>query len=110
MIKQQDLEYDYDLDFDIDIDNYNPWEEYRMIYRDLFAKGKAYWIIKSMPDWKFLQIGSVESSEDNSVSQYNVKRTNMNDSIFNTIMTNRYFDERESKAGISRGKSHSIRI
>ena len=110
MIKQQDSELDYDLDFEIDVDNYDPWVEYKLIYRDIFAKGKAYWIIKSMPDWKFLQIGSVQSSDEEIISDYNYKRVNMNDSIFNTLMTSRYFDERYSKAGKARGKSQSIRI
>jgi hypothetical protein len=110
MIKQQDPEFDYDMDYDIDVDNYDPWAEYKMIYKDIFTKGRAYWIIKSMPDWKFLQIGSVQSSNDESSSEYNFKRPNMNDSIFNTLMTSRYFEERESKAGKSRGKSQSIRI
>lgn len=110
MIKQEDSEFDWDWDFEVDRDNYDPWTEYKMIYRDLFTKGKAYWIIKSMPDWKFLQVGQINSDEDISTNQYNPKRANMNDSIFNMMMTDRYFEERSSKRGIAKGKSQSVRI
>lgn len=110
MIKQTGYETDYDWDFEIDLDNYDPWREYRMIYKDLFQKGRAYWIIKSMPEWKFLQIGSINSCEDESTSEYNPKRPNMNDSIFNILAVDRYFETRYTKSGIGRGKSQAVRI
>jgi hypothetical protein len=110
MLKYKDDEYDYDFDFEVDTDNYDPWKEYQLIYRDIFRKGKAYWIIKSMPDWKFLQVGKPNSIAAITHSEYNFKRPNMNDSIFTLLTIERYFDERRSKANLLKGKSQAIRI
>ena len=110
MLKHKDDEFDYDFDFEIDTDNYDPWKEYQLIYRDIFRKGRAYWIIKSMPDWKFLQVGKPQSEETSTHSEYNFKRPNMNDSIFTMLTVERYFEERRSKDNLLKGKSQAVRI
>lgn len=110
MLKEQPKELPYDFDFEIDTENYDPWEEYKMIYRESLLKGRAYYIIQSIPEWKFLQIGRPESKENDTQSEYNFKRPNMNDSIFTTLGVDRYFHERERKEGTFRGKSLAIRI
>lgn len=110
MLKYREDEFDYDFDFEIDTDNYDPWKEYGLIYRDIFRKGRAYWIIKSMPDWKFLQVGRPNGIENTSYSEHNFKRPNMNDSIFTMLTIERYFDERKSKDNLLKGKSQAIRI
>ncbi len=110
MVKYKNDEYDHDFDFEIDTDNYDPWKEYQLIYRDIFSKGRAYWIIKSMPDWKFLQIGKPNSIDNIAKSDYNWKRPNMNDSIFTQFTIERYFEERRSKDNLLKGKSQAIRI
>ncbi len=110
MLKYRDDEFEYDFDFEIDTDNYDPWKEYQLIYKDIFGKGRAYWIIKSMPDWKFLQIGKPDSVETVTHHENNYKRPNMNDSIFTQLTIERYFDERRSKANLLKGKSQAIRI
>lgn len=110
MIKESKDEFDYDFDFEIDTENYDPWKEYKMIYKDSFKKGRAYYILKSIPEWRFLMRGQPESTEDNLVSRYNPKRDNNRDSIFTILTVDRYFHERETKEGKYKGKSQAIRI
>ncbi len=110
MLKEQSEVFDYDFDFDVDLNNYDPWKEYKLIYKDLFKRGRAYYILKSIPEWRFLQIGRVKSAEDVTVSQYNPKRYNNRDSIFTILAVDKYFHERERKEGIGKGKSQAIRI
>jgi hypothetical protein len=109
MAKHREEEYDYDMDFEIDIENYDPWKEYQLIYRKVLEKGRAYWLAKALPDWKFLQIarpsGDIYETHEN-----NWNRPNVRDSIFNMIQTERYFDERRSKDNLLKGKSQAIRI
>lgn len=110
MIKNEKYEYPYDWDFEVDLENYDPWQEYKLIYRDLFKKGRAYFILKRIPDWRFLQVGKVQSEPYNAISQYDPRRRNMRDSIFTMLTIERYFDERQKKEGFQRGKSQAIRI
>ncbi len=110
MIKEKSSELPYEFDFEVDMDNYDPWTEYKLIYKDLLAKGRAYYILKSIPDWKFLQIGRPVSHEDESRYRYHQARYNYRDSIFNIISQERYFEERITKDGKYKGKSQSIRI
>ncbi len=110
MLKETPLEYDYDFDFDIDEKNYDPWTEYKMIYRDALTRGRSYWIIKSMPEWFFLQVGKPKVTKMNNISRYNPKRPDMEDSVFHFITNERYFDERDKKMNIYNGLSQSIRI
>lgn len=111
MIKEKRSdEYDYDFDFEVDMNNYDPWEEYKMIYKDLFAKGRSYFILKAIPEWRFLQVGRPVTKEDETVSPYNPKRFNNRDSIFTILTVDRYFHERERKEGTYKGKSQAIRI
>ena len=110
MIKETEIECDYDYDFEIDEKNYDPWKEYKMIYRDAFSKGRLYWIIKSFPEWYFLQTGKPENVKFNNMSRYNPKRPQMEDSIFSYIMLERYFDERERKWNRYNGTSTAVRI
>jgi hypothetical protein len=110
MVKEEKTEFAYDWDFDVDVNNYDPWQEYKMIYRDLFTKGRAYFIIKSIPEWKFLQVGTPVSNEEDSFSQFNPKRPNNRDSIFSMLTIDKYFHERMTKEGLSKDKSQAIRI
>ena len=99
-----------DYDFHINLDNYNPWDEYKQIYSGIYKKGKIHWLLRKMPEWKFLQIGETNTYEDTACNPRNRYRNNMDDSIFNAIQTERYFDERLMKTGNFRGRSTSIRI
>lgn len=111
MIKNNGEEMPYDFDFEIDTESYDPWTEYKMLYREIFRKGRSYWIIKSMPEWKFLQIGRPNISDGTEwFSKHNIKRPNMDDSIFTLISIERYFDERLTKKALYRGRSQAIRI
>lgn len=110
MIKEQKFDLPYDWDFEVDVENYDPWTEYKLIYKDLLKKGRAHFIIKSIPEWKFLQIGRPNSQEDNSFNSINPLRYNYRDSIFNIINQDRYFQERMTKAGTYKGKSQAVRI
>ena len=110
MIKETKTELPYDWDFEVDVNDYDPWNEYKMIYKDLLAKGRTYYILKSIPDWKFLQIGAPHSYEDDSMSQFNAKRANNRDSIFSMLTIDMYFHERLTKEGRYKGRSQAIRI
>ena len=110
MFKEKTYEPSYDWDFEVDIDNYDPWTEYKLIYRDLFAKGRKYFILRSIPEWRFLQIGRAQGIEDETVSKTNPIRFNTRDSIFNILTQDRYFHERMTKEGRYKGRSASIRI
>ena len=110
MIKETPKEFDYDFDFDIDEKNYDPWQEYKKVYRDVLTRGRAYWIIKSFPEWFFLQVGKPSPIKQTNVSRYNPKRPDMEDSIFNTVMLERYFDERNQKMNLYNGYSHTIKF
>lgn len=98
------------FDFSIDLENYNPWDEYKNIYSGIYKKGKIYWLLHRMPEWRFLQIGDVVSDVDQATNPRNRLKSNMDDSIFNVISLDRYFQERETKEGRYRGRSQSIRI
>jgi hypothetical protein len=108
--KAEQNEFNYDFDFPVDVSNYDPWTEYKLIYRDAFLKGRKYWLLKAMPEWYFLQIGKPYIKMDDSSSEYNPKRFNMKDSIFNIIAIERWRDERREKKNIYNRDSQSIRI
>jgi len=108
--KHVEDEVNYDFDFPVEAENYDPWSEYKLIYRDAFTKGRTHWLLKAMPEWYFLQIGRPQGKDFTNVNQYNVHRPNMNDSIFNILTVERYFDERREKMNITVRDSHSIRI
>lgn len=110
MIKETPQEFEYDFDFEIDEKNYDPWKEYKMIYRDVLTKGRAYWIIKTIPEWYFLQVGKPNTERMSNISRYNPKRPDMEDSIFHFITQERYFDERDRKMNLYNGYSQSIRV
>lgn len=110
MIKEQSSNIPHDFDFEIDVTNYDPWQEYKMIYRDVLRKGRAYFILQSIPEWRFLQVGRPSGHEDDSMSHYNYKRMNNRDSIFSLITNERYFDERIKKEGSYKAYSQAIRI
>lgn len=107
---KEDSEQEKDYDFFVDLERYNPWDEYKQIYSGIYKKGKTHWLLKKMPEWKFLQIGEVNADEDIATSVKNRLRGNVDDSIFTAIHTDRYFNERLKKEGTYRGRSQSIRI
>jgi hypothetical protein len=110
MVKETKTEFPYDDDFEVDLNNYDPWQEYKMVYKDIFRNGRAYYIIKSIPEWRFLQIGQPEGEEDTINHEINPKRYNNRDSIFTILTIDRYFQERGTKEGLYKGKSQAIRI
>lgn len=105
--KQEDLGYDFD--FELDEERYDPWEEYKLAYRDLFKNGRRYYIIKSIPEWKFLQIGRPKTENIEYNERY-APRHNMKDSIFNILAAERYHDERHRKENIHQGVSTTHKI
>lgn len=107
---REEPEVEKDYDFPIDLEKYNPWDEYKQIYSGIYKKGKIHWLLRKMPEWKFLQIGEPNTIDDITSNPRNRYRDNMDDSIFNTILTERYFDERAKKQGTFKGKSTTIRI
>jgi len=98
------------FDFPIDSENYNPWDEYKHIYSGIYKKGKIHWLLSKMPEWRFLQVGTTSIVEDNATNRKNRLKNNMDDSIFNVLTIDRYFDERLTKKGTYRGRSPTIRI
>jgi len=104
------VESDKRFDFPIDPENYNPWNEYKSIYSGIYKKGKIHWLLSNMPEWKFLQVGEISAIEDVATNPRNRLKPNMDDSIFNVLSLDRYFDERLMKQGTYRGRSQSIRI
>jgi len=98
------------FDFSIDPENYNPWDEYKSIYSGIYKKGKIHWLLSKMPEWKFLQIGNISTYEDNTTNPNNRLKPMMDDSIFNVLSIDRYFDQRLMKQGFYKGRSQSIRI
>lgn len=110
MIPEVKTDFPYDWDFEVDLDKYDPWNEYKLIYKDLLHKGRAYYILKSIPEWRFLQISRPNGDPIENISNYNPKRPNYRDSIFHMITNDRYFTERERKEGTYRGYSQAVRI
>lgn len=110
VMTKEEPEAEKEYDFNINIDKYNPWDEYKQIYSGIYKKGKTHWLLRKMPEWKFLQIGEPNTVEDKASNVRNRYRDNMDDSIFNAVLTERYFDERLKKIGTFRGKSTSFRI
>lgn len=109
MIKQEEEDLGYDFDFELDEENYDPWEEYRLTYRNIFKNGRKYYILKSIPEWKFLQIGRPKT-EVVDVNERYALRNNMKDSIFNILAAERYHDERHKKQNLNQGVSTTHKI
>lgn len=109
-VKHQEQEVNYDFDFPIDSTNYDPWVEYKLLYKDIFTKGRQYWLLKAMPDFYFLQIGRPAGKPTDFFNQRNPQRPNMRDSIFNIMAIERWQDERREKHNIYVRDSQSIRI
>jgi hypothetical protein len=107
---KEEPEAEKDYDYHINTERYNPWDEYKQIYSGIYKKGKIHWLLRKMPEWKFLQVGDPLTYEDTATNPRNRHRDNMDDSIFNALLTERYFDERLKKEGLFRGKSTTIRI
>lgn len=98
MIKEQE-KADHDFDFEINPDNYDPWEEYKLTYKDLLTKGRQYFIIQSIPEWKFLQVRKptpkvLEKLVDKNKGE---KFRDMQDSVFEILALERYHKERKTK-------------
>lgn len=97
LLKPEESE-DLDLGFEIDENNYDPWEEYKLIYKDLFEKGRKHFIIQSIPDWKFLQVRKPSPLRaDPHYDQFGGEKTRMDDSIFQILALERYHHERNTK-------------
>lgn len=101
---------DYDFDFPVDLKNYNPWDEYRMIYKDVLTKGRKYWILQSIPDWYFLQEYRQESETYNGVSFFDPVRVNTNDSIFGALEIDKFRESRVVKNNIAVKYNYNIRM
>lgn len=88
------------FDFEISQDNYDPWEEYKKTYKDLFAKGRKYFIVQSIPEWKFLQVRKPKVQYDEKKSEFSEMRPNFNDSIFHLLALERYHLDRHRKMNL----------
>ena len=97
LLKQEESE-ELDLAFEIDEKNYDPWEEYKLVYKDLLEKGRKHFIIQSIPEWKFLQVRKPNPLRaDPHYDEYGGERTRMDDSIFQIWSLERYHHERNTK-------------
>ena len=86
-------------DFEINEKAYDPWEEYKQTYKDLLKKGREYFIIQSIPEWKFLQLRKptpkvLDELVDKAKGE---KFRDHQDSIFEILALERYHYERHHK-------------
>ena len=115
MLKNKE-DYEEYQDFDFEVPNgvqYNPWDEYKRIYSHLLTKGRKYYIIKSIPEWKFLQLRKPTPLRDDETIDKNTpyKDTNkMDDSIFQIWSLERYHHERKNKENIHHQENTTHRI
>ena len=114
-IKNKDSYEEYnDFDFEIKNDSkYDPWNEYKSIYSDLLLKGRRYFIIKSIPEWKFLQIRKptpkrIDEKLDKTTIVKNTHR--MDDSIFQIWSLERWHAENRKKDNIHHQENTTHRI
>jgi hypothetical protein len=87
------------FDFEINPEKYDPWEEYKLVYGDLLTKGKAYFIIKTIPEWKFLQVRKPTPKVlDRLVDRrFGEHIRDIQDSVFEIAALERYHLERKTK-------------
>lgn len=85
------------FDFPIDENNYDPWKEYKAIYSDLLKNGRKYYIVQSLPEWKFLQIRKPRYHMNENYNRISPDLPNMKDSIFHIYSIERYHRERHRK-------------
>ena len=100
----------HDFDFEIDQNNYDPWEEYKLVYKDLFEKGRKYFIVQSMPEWTFLKSRPNRYHVDEMYSPYHPNAKNFSDSIFHILSLERFHKERNQKQNLyhAEGQTHKI--
>lgn len=111
MIKEKEAE-SHDFDFEIDEKAYDPWEEYKQTYKDLLTKGRGYFIIQSIPEWKFLQLRKptpkvLDELVDKSKGE---KFRDHQDSIFEILALERYHHERTHKDNRFQQENQTHRI
>lgn len=87
------------FDYNLNTDNYDPWDEYKATYNDLFIKGRKYFIVESMPEWKFLQVRKPRV-HDNDFSLERKHDYYMQDSLFHFLSLERYHRERSRKENL----------
>lgn len=97
--EQKEAEDD-EFDFEVSQDNYDPWEEYKKTYKDLLTKGRKYFIVQSIPEWKFLQVRKPKVLFDEKKSEFDDALPNLNDSIFHLLALERYHLERVQKMNL----------
>jgi len=86
-----------DFDFPIDEANYDPWQEYKAIYSDLMKNGRKYYIVQSLPEWKFLLTRKPRYHVNESYNPEIPHLPNMRDSIFHILSLERFHRERWRK-------------
>lgn len=111
MLKEQEKS-DHDFDFEINPNSYDPWEEYKLTYKDLFTKGRKYFIIQSIPEWKFLQVRKPTPKVLDKLVDKNKgeKYRDMQDSVFEILALERYHKERKTKENRFHQEQQSHRI
>jgi hypothetical protein len=107
---KQKEEEDDQFDFEVSQDNYDPWEEYKKTYKDLLAKGRKYFIVQSIPEWKFLQVRKPKVLFDEKKSEYDDALPNLNDSIFHLLALERYHLDRKRKMNLYNQENHTHKI
>lgn len=111
MLPHQSVENDHDFDFYVDEDNYCPWEEYRRVYKDLFLKGRKYFIVQSIPEWKFLQVRKPEvRKNDELYNEHDPSKPNYKDSIFHMWSLERYHRQRVQKENLYQAENQTHKI
>lgn len=97
------------FDYNVNTDNYDPWDEYKFTYSDLFAKGRKYFIVESMPEWKFLQIRKPKVHDNDYVNERKHDYY-MKDSIFHLLSLERYHRERSHKENLYHQETQTHKI
>lgn len=111
LLKKSDSE-EKSFDFEVNPEKYSPWDEYRLVYGDLLTKGRAYFIIKSIPEWKFLQIRKptpkvLDRLVDRRLGEH---IRDIQDSVFEIAALERYHLERKTKVNRFHQEKQSHRI
>lgn len=108
IVFEKEEEGDYYDEF-VNEESYDPWVEYKNAFADLFKKGRKYFIVESIPEWKFLQIRQPKVVEDNH-SEFSINQPNFRDSFFNIVSLERWFIEKDRKPSLYGSESVSHRI
>jgi hypothetical protein len=111
MLKKSDSE-GKSFDFEVSHEKYSPWDEYRLLYGDLLTKGRAYFIIKTIPEWKFLQVRKptpkvLDRLVDRRLGEH---IRDIQDSVFEIAALERYHLERKTKVNRFHQDKQSHRI